>query len=162
MSDAQNNSYLEALKSVVGEDNFNFAVNLLIACVEKIGKSGIHDLEKCIKNSERIALLDEWFPNLLPKEIKNFIALLSAEKKMNILENLQKLSEKNSVVVTLPAKTDSNLMTHLTDSIFKITGRRGVRFITDSEIIGGIKIKIDDLEIDNSVRTRLMSFKKNS
>ncbi len=158
MTQNSQNKYLEALESAVGAENFNFVLSVLTACSEKMGKSGFGELEHCAKNSERASLLDKWFGGLLPEEIKNFIVLLSAEKKTDIIENLKKPSIKNSVMITLPPKISDKQKSNITDDIYKITGRRDINFFEDAAIVGGIKIKINDLEIDNSIQSRLKSF----
>lgn len=150
--------YLEALKSLIGEDKMFFAINLISACVDTLGKSGLRALENCESNSARLAFLEKKFGSFLPKEIKNFIVLLASENRLEILSDILKVRDKNNISVTLPRAIDAKTESWLADSIFKITGKNDVKFNFDSALLGGIRIKIGSTEIDNSVQSKLLAF----
>ena len=86
--------------------------------------------------------------NLLMDVNKSFVVL--AKKKLNIAY----------VEVTSSSDMDENARMQLSDALSDITKKKiDINFSTNKDLIGGLKIKIDDMLFDSSLKTKLENAK---
>ena len=86
--------------------------------------------------------------NLLVEVNKSFVTL--AKKKLNIAY----------VEVTSPFTMDNSDQDNLAKELSDITNKQiDVNFSVNKELIGGLKIKIDDMLFDSSLKTKLENAK---
>ena len=86
--------------------------------------------------------------NLLIDVNKSFVVLV--KEKLNIAY----------VEVTSSAEMDENMRNQLSDKLSDITSKKiDINFSTNKDLIGGLKIKIDDMLFDSSLKTKLENAK---
>lgn len=149
------NSYLSALKESVGDEHYNLALRQLILSSKFLGSKERKELEECVSNKERKNLLDKWFGHFLAPEIKNLIALFAESKNLKILDSVEIKNDAKNIEVTTAQALSPSLENWFRSELEKKCGSLGVIFKTNPEIIGGVKIKIGDKEIDSSIFSKL-------
>ena len=86
--------------------------------------------------------------NLLIDVNKSFVVLV--KEKLNIAY----------VEVTSSSEMDENMRNQLSDKLSDITSKKiDINFSTNKDLIGGLKIKIDDMLFDSSLKTKLENAK---
>jgi F-type H+-transporting ATPase subunit delta len=151
------NTYLEALRGVVGEEQFPFALEHMRIAGRAITPARIRELKDAKDNKERVSLMEEWCGNFLNKEVKNAIALMAENNQLEVLKEIsdEKKQLDESVVVTTAKKLNEEEKEWLERELRSISQVAQINYLEDSSIIGGIKIRIGDREVDNSIKTKL-------
>lgn len=149
------NPYLQALRENVGDENFLLALEHLKLAEKFLTLQKRQALELCETNNKRTRLLNEWFGDFLAKEIKNFLALLAEKKQLSFFLAIKNEREAKQIIITSAEPFSSNLKNFTIQELTKVFGETEIKFTEDKKLIGGVKIKIGDKEIDNSIKKRL-------
>ena len=151
----RNSEYLKALEETVGADYFELALRELVMARSFLNNEKTKELENCRNNDDRSALLIKWFKDFLTPEVRNFIVLLVEAKKLQLLHEIEISSAQQKVVVTLASEPSPSLQSSLKKELSSIVDGALVTFKINPKILGGVKIKIGDREVDNSILKRL-------
>lgn len=148
--------YLEALKETVGNDKYDIALGELRVLLDHLDTQKIDALLSAEGNKDKSHLLDDWFGAFISKELKNFLIVISNENQLHVLKkNLKIIREKKFASVQTAVKLSTNLEDELRKEIFNATGISNINFLVKPELIGGVKIRINDEEIDFSIQKKL-------
>lgn len=101
----------------------------------------------------------------LPEVIKQFFVTLQKYNKLKkinyILEEFEKYSKKQSGIKTIEVETVRGLEEKTETAVKKIFGLTSeIIQKTNADLLGGIKIKVDDVIYDASVKTQLHKLKQ--
>ena len=89
-------------------------------------------------------------------EVKNVIALIAEKNQLSSLEGVkQEKSSAKDAKITTAAALDESKKSEIVEKIEAIHGSMQIMFQTDPNLIGGVKMKIGDREVDNSIRAKL-------
>ena len=119
---------------------------------------------------KRKTILEEIFKNKIHAETIKFLIFLASQRRLNFLKEICEafddlyLEYKNTVRAFITSNTELN--THQISDIshhMKLKLRKEVQPVlkVDKNLIGGIKIRIDDFIYDYSIKTQLDKFKYN-
>jgi F-type H+-transporting ATPase subunit delta len=101
----------------------------------------------------------------LPEVIKQFFLVLQKNNKLKkieyILEEFIKYSKKQSGIKTVEIESAQEIDESMIHKIKKIFGADSeISQIVNRDILGGIKIKVDDTVYDASIKTQLHKLKQ--
>lgn len=149
--------YKTALHQAVGEEKFPLALAHLQLVRDFLVLQKRKELESCASNQERINLLNKWFGNFVVEETKNFTALLAEKHQLALLDEFGKEEgSAKKITVTLAKPLNQELRQWLVKELETIYGHVAVKFGEDSSLIGGIKIRVGDREVDYSLKSKLV------
>lgn len=147
--------YLDALRAVVGEEKYPLALTQLRGLARLLTPQRRSQLTRSPDNEKRAALLDGWCGEYVAREVKNTVALISERGELDALDDLADPAlpdlRDTAVVTTARPLTEEEK----SRVIKALPGADRVIFRENRDLIGGVKIKLGDREIDNSLRTRL-------
>lgn len=148
--------YLNALREAVGERKYPLALAQLRAAHSTLTPKQLQELQFCKDNKERLQLLGKWCGNFLADEVKNVIALLSEKNQLDLLSTIQETDASSDSVTVITAKPLSQEdKSWIATELRNVCGEAKINFAKDESLIGGVKIRIGDREIDNSIKTKL-------
>jgi F-type H+-transporting ATPase subunit delta len=103
--------------------------------------------------------------NNLPEVIKQFFLVLQKNNKLKkieyILEEFIKYSKKQSGIKTVEIESAQEIDESMIHKIKKIFGADSeISQVVNRDILGGIKIKVDDTVYDASIKTQLHKLKQ--
>ena len=152
--------YETALKNSVGKQNAPLIAAHLELAWNFLTENQRKTLENAANNEERMHHINEWFQKFLIDEVKHALVLMAETKELYLLKPKKRQSlpteENQDIVVTTASPLSQNLATWLEEAISKTTGAQRIRFAYDTSMVGGIKIRVGDTEIDNSLSTKLL------
>lgn len=149
-------TYLNALKEAVGDEQFPFAISHIEFARGFLDDSKRRSLASCDTNALRRELLDQWFGNYLASEVKNIIALLAEHGALDLMDaDFLLESVCKTVTITSARSLPQDTKQWLIQELAQIVGALPVRWREDPRLIGGVKIRIGDQEIDASIGSRL-------
>lgn len=150
--------YLKSLEKIVGKEKFPLALRQLEIAKDFLNSEKRETLEKDAGNQIKSTILDDWFGSFLTDEVKHLLILLSDEGKLSLLNEIGEQTQlAKEVVITTAKPLSDQLKKWLIDELNKIAGALSFSWRQDPAILGGVKIKIGDQEIDNSLQTKLES-----
>ena len=155
------NQYLIALKEVVGEEQFSLASLHLTVARKILDEKKRLTLTETGDRASRRALLDKWFGNYLVDAVKNVIILMAEQYSLDLLdENSVEKNEQKTVAITSARQLATEKKQWIAGELKKILGDALIQWKEDRGLIGGIKIRVNDKEIDASIRSRLNALTK--
>lgn len=150
--------YLKSLDKIVGQEKMPLALEHLQIAKNFLNSEKKEALEQATDNQIRLKMLDDWFGDFLTDQVKHFLILLSDEHKLALLDETgEEIKIAKQVTITTAKPLSDQLKEWLIDELNKIAGAASFNWRLDSAMIGGVKIKINDREIDNSLRSKLES-----
>ena len=151
------NQYIHALREAVGEENFPLALEHMRLAGRIITPERAQELQHAKDNKARVALLDEWCGNFLTQEVKHTIALLAETQQLGILQELgsAEAAREESAVITTAHSLEDETKNTIRTALEKLYDTVTISYTEDPSLIGGIKIRVGDREVDNSIRTKL-------
>lgn len=151
-------TYLKSLEKIVGQEKFPLALKHLQIAKDFLNSEKRETLEKGADNQIRLKMLNDWFGNFLTDEVKHLLILLSDERKLSLLDEIgEEIKITKEAVITTAKPISDQLKKWLIDELNKIAGALSFKWRQDPTLLGGVKIKIGDQEIDNSLQTKLES-----
>ena len=106
-----------------------------------------------ISNSTKFSMIDEIFADSIQENVKNFIA--SFTKKLDEINSIKR------VEVTSAIEMDENIKQRILEKLqLKLHQNVIAEWKIDTDIIGGLIVKIDDDVIDSSLRCKLENLSK--
>ncbi|HCA66815.1 MAG: ATP synthase subunit delta [Parcubacteria group bacterium GW2011_GWC2_44_17] len=147
--------YLQAMKYAVSEERYTLALAQLQMARQELNESRMRELEFAGDSEKRIMLLNKWFGDFLTKEVKNTLALLAEDRKLAELNEIGDESAKDFITVTTARQLNQQLKEWLMKELESAFGSARAIFKTDSSLIGGVKIRAGDREVDASLKARL-------
>ncbi len=155
------NQYLAALKEAVGEEQFSLALLHINVASKILNKKKRRILIEAENRASRRGLLDKWFGNYLVNEVKNVIVLMAEQDSLDFLdESSAEKIEQKTVAITSARRLTAEKKQWIGDELKKIIGNAIIQWKEDRDLIGGIKIRVGDKEIDASIRSRLNALTK--
>lgn len=136
--------------------------------------NGSPDLELFLKSpvirqAQKKAVLKELFEKRVDTSTMNFLSLLSDKKRESLLGGIADSFIRQyrdslgitEVRVTTTEKLSKAQEKNLSDELNRITGKQiELTAEIDSDLIGGMKVQIDDTVIDGSVKHKLFRLKE--
>lgn len=147
--------YLHALRETVSHERYPLALEQLWMARRFLTDGRRRELEFAKDAADRLKLLDEWFGDFLTKEVRNTLALLAEERKLATLDEMRGEEAGEPVTIT----TARPLNQSLKEWFVKELGAARAIFKTDSSLIGGVKIRAGDRDVDNSLKAKLETIK---
>ena len=164
--------YSEALCNSV--DTFETFQNVK-ACLHELTALSKKDLmintflkSKSVDMSKKMNIFTEAFQEVFDKNLLEVLLVMIENDDMNLLIDVNKsfvvlVKEKLNIAyveVTSSAEMDENMRNQLSDKLSDITSKKiDINFSTNKDLIGGLKIKIDDMLFDSSLKTKLENAK---
>ena len=164
--------YSEALCNRV--DTFETFQNVK-ACLHELTALSKKDLmintflkSKSVDMSKKMNIFTEAFQEVFDKNLLEVLLVMIENDDMNLLIDVNKsfvvlVKEKLNIAyveVTSSAEMDENMRNQLSDKLSDITSKKiDINFSTNKDLIGGLKIKIDDMLFDSSLKTKLENAK---
>ena len=147
------NPLLQALQEIAGEKS-SLAMEHLAFALRRVTKEREQALAaENLKGKKE--LLNLWFGDYLAPEVKNTLALLAEE---GILESARKEVRPEGleeIKITTAKQVKEETKTWIRKELREVLGGGNIIFREDPELLGGIKIKAGDKELENSLRQRL-------
>ena len=123
-----------------------------------------------ISKDTKKELIKKLFQGKINQKLLNFLFILVDNQRFSILssikEHFQKLVNKSKGItfaeVSSACELDKNAMDNLKKHLEQLLGEENISIETktDSSLIGGVKVKINDLVYDGSVKGRLEGLKR--
>ena len=123
---------------------------------------------KSIDSNQKMNIFTEAFNEVFDKNLLDVLLVMIENDDMNLLIDVNKsfivlAKEKLNIAyveVTSSADMDSNTRAELSSALSDITKKKiDINFSTNKDLIGGLKIKIDDMLFDSSLKTKLENAK---
>lgn len=153
--------YFEALRASVSQQQFDFAMEQLGMVSRFLDQDTKRQLSHLADNPARRQLMDEWFGDYVASPVKNVIALIVENGDWDILSELEKKHENvqsQEIVVTSATALSDELIHWLTNELKKMHPVALIQFAVDSALIGGVKMRIGDKEVDYSLQAKCSKF----
>lgn len=168
-------TYAKSLFEVSNDGKLTSAQNV---CEELSALKGIFEINPdyvkllsspAIGKEQKHALLDESFSGKLSDYTLNFLKLLVTNGRFgsinSIITEYVKINDAHSGIMQITAITatqmDDTLKQKLSDKLCAVTGKKVIlNTVLDSSILGGIKLRYDNSEVDASVSTKLNEIKQ--
>lgn len=165
--------YAYALLTAADEGGF---LDEVTSEMEVIGETlaGSRDLVRVlasplINGDRKTHILEEVFKGKVGDRMMRFLSLIARKKRAGILAGIASefkvlLDEKNGVVnvdVTSAAELSAEQAKDLVNGLATYTGKKvRARMGLDSELIGGVSVKIGDTILDGSIRHQLQVLRR--
>lgn len=116
---------------------------------------------------ERLTAL---LPSDTPREVRNLLVALAAEKRLGSLSAVASSFEQYAQSAARPLEGEITSAVELSEAqrahiLSDLRGRYGerleLRYSVDPSLIGGLIIRVGDQVLDNSLRTRLSAVQRN-
>lgn len=123
---------------------------------------------KSVDSSQKMNIFRESFKEIFNESLLNMLLVMIENDDMNLLIDVNKsfvvLAKKKLniayVEVTSSSDMDENARMQLSNALSDITKKKiDINFSTNKDLIGGLKIKIDDMLFDSSLKTKLENAK---
>ena len=153
--------YYTALSQVVFPKQIDFALEHISILNKSITSRQKLELENAGDNAERKKLLDAWFGEYIAEPIKNMIVALGEAREWNVLSEMAEMAKKTNqqaVLVTTAKPLSKSLKQMLQAELAKLSETEDIIFSEDKKLIGGIKIRVNNREVDYSIKNRLAKF----
>ena len=164
--------YSEALCNSVDTfetfQNIKVSLNELTALSKKDLTINTFLKSKSVDMSKKMDIFTESFKEVFDKNLLEVLLVMIENDDMNLLIDVNKsfvvlVKEKLNIAyveVTSSAEMDENMRNQLSDKLSDITSKKiDINFSTNKDLIGGLKIKIDDMLFDSSLKTKLENAK---
>tara|TARA_B100001769_G_scaffold241181_1_gene208549 strand:- start:1392 stop:1934 length:543 start_codon:yes stop_codon:yes gene_type:complete len=164
--------YSEALCNSVDTfetfQNIKVSLNELTALSKKDLTINTFLKSKSVDMSKKMDIFTEAFKGVFDKNLLEVLLVMIENDDMNLLIDVNKsfvvlVKEKLNIAyveVTSSAEMDENMRNQLSDKLSDITSKKiDINFSTNKDLIGGLKIKIDDMLFDSSLKTKLENAK---
>ena len=164
--------YSEALCNSVDTfetfQNIKVSLNELTALSKKDLTINTFLKSKSVDMSKKMDIFTEAFKVVFDKNLLEVLLVMIENDDMNLLIDINKsfvvlVKEKLNIAyveVTSSAEMDENMRNQLSDKLSDITSKKiDINFSTNKDLIGGLKIKIDDMLFDSSLKTKLENAK---
>ena len=164
--------YSEALCNSVDTfetfQNIKVSLNELTALSKKDLTINTFLKSKSVDMSKKMDIFTEAFKKVFDKNLLEVLLVMIENDDMNLLIDVNKsfvvlVKEKLNIAyveVTSSAEMDENMRNQLSDKLSDITSKKiDINFSTNKDLIGGLKIKIDDMLFDSSLKTKLENAK---
>ncbi|RCL91017.1 ATP synthase F1 subunit delta [bacterium] len=164
--------YSEALCKSVNTfetfQNIKVSLNELTALSKKDLTINTFLKSKSVDMSKKMDIFTESFKEVFDKNLLEVLLVMIENDDMNLLIDINKsfvvlVKEKLNIAyveVTSSAEMDENMRNQLSDKLSDITSKKiDINFSTNKDLIGGLKIKIDDMLFDSSLKTKLENAK---
>ncbi len=149
------NDYLHALRDTVSEERYPLALEQIKMARQELNESRMRELEFAVGAGKGVELLDKWFGDFLTREVKNTLALLAEERKLALLNEMQEEDHGEIITVTTARPLNQRLKEWFMKELAGKFQLARASFKTDQSLIGGVKIRVGDREVDASVKARL-------
>lgn len=173
MAELAQKTYATALFSVATQENMEQQMLNELVSLSEIFENNTDYLKlmdsPIVVHEKKIALLQEVFGNSICLYNLNLLQILVDNLRFNLIcpivgEFKALYNEKNNIIsvtaLTATAISD-NLKDKLKAKIEKITNKTAnMRFEIDEKILGGVKVKINNSEIDGTVLSNLNNLKE--
>lgn len=153
------NDYAHALKEITGQDKAELALVHLQIARDFLSNERRRKLEQSVSNNERVRLLDQWFGDFIAKEVKHTIALMAEANDVNMLDTLHTKETSEKVTLVMAREPDPSFKESIIQEVEGLFPNHPIAFRYDKSLIGGIKIKFGDREVDNSISKKLALFR---
>jgi F0F1-type ATP synthase delta subunit len=153
--------YYSALSQVVLPKQIGFALDHIALLNKSITSQEKLELENAGSNADRKKLLDAWFGAYIAEPVKNMVIAIGEAREWNVLFELAKMAKKTSqqtVLVTTAKPLSESLKQMIQTELAKMSETEDIAFSEDKKLIGGIKIRLNNREIDYSIKSRLAKF----
>lgn len=163
--------YAQALFEAMQESNFDeilFEFNNVVEIINKDNEFKTFLSHPVISNDEKKQIVSECFKDF-SDTIKNFLFILIDEKRINCLSEIKaflddKINGKNNLVnvnVTLAFEANDEIKNQIIQRLKnKLQADVSAEFKISPDIIGGLKIQVEDTVIDLSIKKKIENFKK--
>ena len=153
--------YKTALGQVVGEEKFPLALHHLLIAAKFLTEEHLRQLQLCSQNTERLELVEKWFGGFLANEVKNILVLLAEKNQLSLLQEADSGAQTGQkITVSLPKLLSQDTRHWFIQELQDIYGEVEIYFKEDEKLIGGVKIRVDDKELDYSLKTKLEAIVK--
>ncbi len=149
------NDYLQALRDAVSEERYSLALAQIQMARQELNESRARELEFAGDSEKRIILLNKWFGDFLTREVKNTLALLAEERKLAGLDEIGGEKESEAVIITTARPLTQTLKEWFVKELKSVFPSSRASFKTDQALIGGVKLRAGDREVDASLKARL-------
>ena len=123
-------------------------------------------LNPCISNKEKLSLLKEVFPEYCDSHIfLNFLRELLEKKRKNIIEDISNeytkinndLNKKISIKIIVASALNESQINDIVNKYKKVYNANTVDYTVelDKSVIGGVKVIVNNVVYDSTVKTRL-------
>ena len=164
-------NYAQALFELSHEETFLYEIKTINESLDKVPNSWGFFNSPGISKDEKKELLKKLFSGRINEKILNFLFLLIDNKRFSLLPEIQnqfsKLVNKSrgTIVAEIYSTVDidTNTLEKLKQSIANTIGHNEkveVESSIEDSLIGGIKVKINDLVYDGSIKGRLEALKQ--
>lgn len=144
---------IQALQEITG-DKFPFAMEGLTLAARHITKERERELAGKPLRGKR-ELLDGWFGDYFTPDVKNTLSLFAEEGKLADIRNNMKKGEVEEIRVTTSRKLTEEMRVWVEKEFRNIAEGAPLVFCEEPALLGGVKIKAGDREIEYSLRQRL-------
>ena len=123
---------------------------------------------KSVDSNKKMNIFIEAFKEVFDKNLLEVLLVMIENDDMNLLIDVNKsfvvlAKEKLNIAyveITSSADMDENMKNQLSNKLSDITSKKiDINFSTNQDLIGGLKIKIDDMLFDSSLKTKLENAK---
>ena len=123
---------------------------------------------KSIDLNQKTNIFIKAFKDIFDKNLLDILLVMIENDDMNLLVEINKsfiilAKDKLNIAyveVTSSSDMDSNAKNELSERLSTITKKKiDINFSTNEDLIGGLKIKIDDMLFDSSLKTKLENAK---
>jgi F0F1-type ATP synthase delta subunit len=148
--------YLQALREAVGEERFLLAKGHFDLAVSLLRDKKIQELEHAPSPSKRRELLDSWFGNFIMDEVKNLIVVLGEKGELASFAKIRgEVKGEEEAVVTTPHPLSKELKEWFIGELTRVFPVATVHFRQDENIIGGVLLRVGDILVDHTLRSRI-------
>ncbi len=153
--------YLEALRNAVGDGRFALALEQMAIVARALDHDKQQQIARIKDTHQKKELLDEWFGDFIAESVKNTVVLIAGNGDWSVLQECarreQKITEER-IIVTSGTRLSPSIEEWFAQELNHIAPHIPVQFDIDESLIGGIKVKVGDREIDYSFKKRLNAF----
>ena len=156
---ASAHAYKEALMKAVGGEKFPLALEHVFFALRALDDAEKRKLSELDEKEVKHAL-EKRFGDFLAQPVKNMIAVAAMQGEWEALSELagEERSENMEAVVTTTRPLTDDMEAAFRKEITRQTPVREVRFVIDPTLLGGVRVRIGDREIDHSVKGALAKF----
>ncbi len=140
----------------MGDNRLSLALKHLALAQELLSAEQQTELGRLSAKESRDKL-EEWWGEFIASPVKNAIALIAEHNYWEAFREMAIPSSKDlprAVVITARPLSSAD-ETAFRQKIEQVAPVGNVQFLTDPELIGGVKVRIGDEEIDASLRGKL-------
>lgn len=153
--------YLEAVRNAVGDGRFVLALEHIAIVARALDHDKQQQIAHIKDAHQKKELLDEWFGDFIAEAVKNTVVLIAGNGDWSVLRECahreQGVAEER-IIVTSGTPLSPAVEQWLSQELNHIAPQAPIQFEVDESLIGGVKIKIGDREIDYSFKKRLNAF----